>query len=542
MGASVQPDPVADYLAAKQQASGDPVSDYLAARAGAVTPHGASGTFDTAPPQQTALQAFIDHFAQGLTFGTARNMVAGAESLLGRGSYADNLAAINRDLQAQQSQPNTSGVATASELGGAMLSPVNKLLEMLPFLSAGKNASGIQKAASAVKRGAATGAAYFAGSANGGPVDRAKAAAEGTAVGGLTGGLFHGLGVTAGATGEAIANRINPTPKIAKVASGLLDATVPGRLADASRAASVLDPEGSVPAPSLFTSTVPEAGLKQSRFLPFLRAVGASPEAGQQVEGQLMYQRGTFNDARSALGDKMDDLKGDVQITPKLRKVLSSVKTALGAKTPDVPPEELEDINPLGLEKSTPFAFDEEKKTLSIQELRDALSRLRFLSRGAVKRGLEANGIDTRNIGIARDALQKHLYGIQPDFASLDKDYAVASNQLRQVELGLKTVQRSRSNYGANEGYGATSGSLGGSLPSGRHGVVMTALDKIFTNRAGAADAVARLITQPGGPELINQLRAAVPAPNPRLQRIPGLLTRAAIPGMHGLLTSVAGP
>lgn len=66
MGASVRPDPVADYLAAKGGSQTvDPVSDYLAAKGGsAVTPHGASGTFGD-EPGPGAMAHFLN-FGQGI--------------------------------------------------------------------------------------------------------------------------------------------------------------------------------------------------------------------------------------------------------------------------------------------------------------------------------------------------------------------------------------------------------------------------------------------------------------------------------------------
>lgn len=379
--------------------------------------------------------------------------------------------------------------------------------------------------------GGATGAVAGAGEAD--PGNRLRSAATGGLLGAAGGAAGYGIAKGAGAIAGTIADRMHPERGVAKAAANLLNPDVSARLAAVDQIA----PGGA----SLATTNVPAEGAKVSRFLPMLRAVGANPEAAAGAESSISAQTAALDAARKGLGSKMDALGGEVQITPEIRSVLSKVRTALGAKTPNVPAAELQDVNPLGLEKSTPFAFDEDAKTLDIQQLRDALSRLRFLSRGNVKRGLEANGIDTRDIGIARAALQSYLYDVKPDFASLDRNYAAASNTMRQADKALKTVQASRGNYGANEAYRATAGSLGGSLPRGTHGVVMTALDKILTNRAGAADAVNRLIVSPGGAEAVNRLLSALPQTTPA-GRYATPLTAAAIPAMRGLLSPQQSP
>lgn len=180
-----------------------------------------------------------------------------------------------------------------------------------------------------------------------------------------------------------------------------------------------------------------------------------------------------------------------------------------------------------------------EPETVDIQVLRDALGRLRYMARNAAKRGTEANGPTTYEIKAARNALQKAIYEHEPKFAQLDSDYGTMMDQQRQVDQMLKTVRNSRTMHAANKAYGATSGSLGGSLPQGRMGIVYSALDKMLTNKAGAADAVAQYITKPGDPRLLQQL---LKYNKPLSAKVRGSLnagTAASIPAMRGLLQSL---
>jgi hypothetical protein len=502
MGVSVQPVPTSP------QSDGDRITQTIAAmRAQGATEH----DVETYLTQVEGIQPVQDRslsirnlgraFTQGATFG-----------------FGDELGLTSRPAEHAFQGEHPVADFLAKLAGGA----IGPAAAVVAAPSLGTTLGG------AALLGGATGALTGAGEANGSVGDRASGAAVGGLLGTAGGTLGYGLAKGVGAVAGKIADKLHPERTVAKGAASLLTPDVASHIAQVD----ALAPGGS----SIATAAVPSAGDKTSRFLPFLRAVGASPKAGAQAEATIMGQTGVLDAARKTIGDSMDQLSGDVPITPDLRKALSKVRVALGAKTPNVPPAELLDVNPLGLEKSVPFAFDEEAKTLTIGELRDALSRLRFLSRGNVKRGLEANGIDTRNIAIARQALQSFLYHVKPDFAELDRNYSLLSNEMRQADKALKTVQRSRANYAANTGYSASAGSLGGSLPRGSHGVAMAALEKMIANRPAAADAVARTIVRPSGPGAVTSLLQMVPAPTSHGTPITTPATAALIPALRGLL------
>ena len=180
-------------------------------------------------------------------------------------------------------------------------------------------------------------------------------------------------------------------------------------------------------------------------------------------------------------------------------------------------------------------------ETVDVQVLRDALSRLRYMARQAAKRGTEANGPTTYEIKAARNALQSFLYdkNVAPGFAELDRKYGEMMDMQRQVDKLLKTVRLSRQNHAANAAYKATSGSLGGSLPQGRMGVVMSALDKMLTNKPGSAQAVSDYLLRAGNPHLLDQLLAkGSPLLPPRLQATPNALFSTVTPALSGLLHS----
>lgn len=388
----------------------------------------------------------------------------------------------------------------------AALKAVGGLASSLPVMALGPEALATLKGATLFSAGA--GALSGVGEADGNAGNRVLGGVLGAGTGAAGGILGYGLTKAAGSTYNAIADRLNPERAVAKAAAPLVNA---GKLAEVDAVA----PGGA----SLANTAVPTAGMKLSRLNYFLRGIGASPEAGASAENNFLAQGAALAKARQALGDQMDALNGALPVDPDVRAAVKQAAGVLGGKAPALP-------------KGS-------GGTVEIQDLRDALSRLRYAERQAVKRGTEANGANLHDISQARQALQSLLYDRVPGFEPLDTQYAVASQAAGQTDRALKTVQQSRSNYGANTAYKQSAGSLGGSLPKGHGGLVTSLLDHLFLNKAGAADATARLLTTPGGPELVQDLLSRVP--RQASQRIPALLgttTGASANALRGLLFS----
>ncbi len=143
-------------------------------------------------------------------------------------------------------------------------------------------------------------------------------------------------------------------------------------------------------------------------------------------------------------------------------------------------------------------------QSVPIQDLRDALSRLRFHMRALESRGPNAPGVTTRDYANAIRQMTDVVYEHAPVFATLDRPYAMVQGQQRAAQDVLEAIQRSRANYAATSAYGQNSESLGASI----HGrpSLYAHLHNILTNPAGAARAVEQLIVRPSGPEAMQSL------------------------------------
>lgn len=346
--------------------------------------------------------------------------------------------------------------------------------------------------------GAGVGAISGAGDAESG--HRMASAAQGGLLGAGGGAAGYGVAKGLGAMGSALLNRMRPERVVAKSAAQMMTPEVSANLAQV---------EGIAPGGASIATT------SAQRVLPMLRAVGANPDAGASAEASLLSQKTALETARKGIGAQMDAIAGDLPVTPATHALMTDVKEILGSKAPILAPN---------------------AQTMDLKVARDALSRLRRAERRAAT-STTTSGPDAHDIKTTSAAMEKYIYTTFPQIEALDRPYAVVMGQKTTTKKALDAVQQSRAQYAANEAFGSTAGSLGGSLPSGAHGAVMTLLDKVLTNKAGAADAVARLIAKPGGPELIQQLLSKAPKPS----RIPaGLLGTvggsAAIPAMRGLL------
>lgn len=498
MGASVQPqgpgDRISRNIAAMraQGANEKDIEAYLTQVEG-LKPEGSGGI---------TARGLGRSFTQGATF-----------------NFGDELGLTDRSAEKafQQAHPVADFFA---KLGGGLLAPA---AAVVAAPAAAMTLPG------AIALGGITSALAGAGEGTD-AASRAKGAVTSGLLGAGMGATGYGVGKVVGGIANTVADRMNPERAVARAAQSVLTPATVARM----KTVDALAPGGTSVASATFPADATNA---TSRFLSMVRGIGANPNAARAAEGQLMGQKAAIKAGTDAVGANMDALAAkEVSVTPSLRNALIRTKSVLGGKAPPVPSKEVADINPLGIEKSTPFEFDPGRKTLSVEELRDALTRIRYAVRQAEKRGTEANGATLYELKAARSALTKEVYDAVPDYAELDAQYATLKNEQRQVDKLTKTVRLSRQNYAGNEAFKATAGSLGGSLPRGSHSVIMSALDKILTNKAGAADAVARYVTRPGGPEMVDQLLSLVPKGSTLTPRLRAAGTAALTPALQSLL------
>jgi hypothetical protein len=428
-----------------------------------------------------------------------------------------------------------------SELAGGAVAPA-------VAVAAAPEALGLATLGGAATLGAASGILNGVGQpdADASTADRLKGGAIGGLFGAAGGAAGYGVGKVIAPIASKAAAIVKPqwaaTRAVAGAAKGLLDD--PNAIAAHMDEMNTLAPGSS----SVASATIAQDGTDQSRFLPMVRGTGASPEAAAGVEAKIVAQRAAIDAGKKALGAKMNALQtSDIPITPKVRDAMNLVKPVLGAKAPSMPPPPpnmFGAVPPAGLQSASMSAFganpavlNPAATTMSLEEARDALSRLRYLSRQQEVLGVSANGITKHDVNQARIALQEVVYDHRPDFAPLDRQYAKLSTEEGATEDELTQVQRSRAAHAGNAAFGTTAGSLGGSLPSGAHGVVMNLFDNILTDKAAAADAVQRLVVQPGGADMVQRLLSK--APGPGLPKVTGAmragLFSALPPAMRGL-------
>jgi len=318
----------------------------------------------------------------------------------------------------------------------------------------------------------------------------------GAALGGILGPAGVGAGMVASKVAspivKAIASRIAPefmaNRYLGNMARGLLDhpAAVQGEM----DAANAISPGAASPA----TTAVAKGGTDQSRFLQLIAAVGKNPEAGRQAEASIVGQQKNISAGLKSVGQKMNGLaKGDITLDQDARDALAKVSDVLGSKhTPDVQTVGGQILNPQGVPYNPPT------QTMSIADVRDALSRLRFEMRQVGMRSSDrVSGANLYDLKQAEAALQNVAYQARPDFAALDQQYAKLASQRDQAEDLLAVVQRSRSSHGANDALGLSAESRGGSL-HGARSVLTKALDAFVNNQKAVADATARRVIQPG--------------------------------------------
>lgn len=482
MGSSVQPvQPSPQEIAriqgnvGRMRAQGAPESDVLA-----YLQHEDS-LASAGPPMDTSLsfRNLGRSAVQGATFG-----------------WGDELGLTDRAKEAafKAGHPVADFLA---KLGGGIVAPA---LAVAAAPALGTTLGG------AAALGGTMGLLSGAGEADGNLGDRVKGGLLGGGLGAVGGAAGLAAGKVGGSIATKVLDRFHPERAVARAAGGLITPNVAAKLAQVEAIA----PGGA----SIATTSAPQTGARVSRMLPMLRAVGASPTAGASAEASFTRQQTVLETARKALGKQMDALAGDIPAPSQT--VLDQVREVLGSKAPSVPAG---------------------AATMPVQDARAALSRLRFDARQAAKQGTNANGVRVNDINTARAALQDHIYQHAPGFEALDRPYSTLMDQLGQTGKALKAVQDSRSNYAGNTAFGSTSGSLGGSLPHSSRGFVLDLIDKLMTDKAGAADAVANLIAKPGGPDLVDELLKRMPAASGRYSRFAAPVASTAIPAMRGLLS-----
>lgn len=415
----------------------------------------------------------------------------------------------------------------------------------------------------------------------------------GTVLGGAGGLLGYGAQKVGGMIGGKILDRIRPERAVARAAKILIgDKTtdVAQRMWDINQ----LAPGGSSPASAYIR---PSAAKPTPRFSGMVAGLSENPEAAAAAEDALSGQSEALKNGTKAVGEKMDALKGDVPMTGRLRTAMDKVREVLGGKTPELPPEN--EFMVTGPRSEIPvttaqsphpelrqaiddfwarpgIAFDRKQgtvaqqmarkalerhgaenvvapslfgapakelpaemapETVNLQTLRDALTRLRYMGRQAGKRGVEANGLTTHDISEATQALEGVIYKHVPEFEPLDKQYGMLSNERRSVKTLFDVAQTAREGGATGDALGSTAGEAVRGVHS-TSGVAAKMIDKLFTDKKAAADAVQRLIIKPGGPEMITDLIKRAPgAGAPKLSGAAraGIFT-ALPPALKGLL------
>ncbi|MDE2022309.1 MAG: hypothetical protein KGI71_05370 [Patescibacteria group bacterium] len=448
-----------------------------------------SAPVDTPDPENNPWMAAGTHalnIAQGLVPGGMRAFEA-FMGMLGSHipgntpmTYPQSLATLD-----QMTGTIPKGARVAEQiLGGLPLASGKAVLGGVPMLERAVEGRNLL-AASPVLAGAELGAA--SGALNADPESTGQRIA-GTLTGGLLGGAAGGLAHGLTGAGGMVARRFMPEIGVRGAARNLL---APADLAEMFTA-NELAPGGA----SVATSSRPEVGLASSRFLPMIRAIGENPVAAAHAESDVIGQKAALNSARKAVGNQMQQITGQVPATSDLRSALLKASDLIG-------------------EKRVPsLRTDQESGTngYDVQDLRDALSRLRFGMRSLEKRGTEAPGITKKDYADVIQSITNAVNDFSPTFGRLDDQYARIMNQTRAANDVLKTVQRSRANYAGTDAFSKDAESLGASI-HGRPSLYMH-LRNILTNPSGTAEAVRRLVVQPGGPELMaNLLKPPVTTP-----------------------------
>jgi hypothetical protein len=431
-----------------------------------------------APNTDISMKNFGRSLLQGGSFGFSDEIGKALGAGQGPGGIAD------RDSEKAFKTAHPLVDLTGKVIGGAVAPAA--AIAALPELGTGAGVAAL-----------AAGTGMLSGAGEGEGPWYSPSRVGGAALGGILGPAGVGAGMVASKVAspivKAIASRIAPelmaNRYLGNMARGLLDhpAAVQGEM----DAANTLAPGSASPA----TTAIAKGGTDDSRFKQLIAAVGKSAEAGRNSEASIVGQQKQISAGLKSVGQKMNGLEQGAPITldQDARNALVKVSDVLGSKsTPDVQTVGGQILNPQGVPYNPPT------QTMSVADVRDALTQLRFMRRQIMSRPFDKiNGGNLHDINQAEQALENVAYKARPDFAGLDQQYKQLAQQRDQAEDLLAVVQRSRSSHGANDALGLSAESRGGSL-HGARSAITKALDAFMNNQKAVSDATARRIIRPG--------------------------------------------
>lgn len=431
-------------------------------------------------------------------------------------------------------------VDAIARAGGSTVAP------LLATLAAPEALAGLGGAALlGVGTGAIAGAAEGAGKT---ATERLQGGALGGALGGAFSAAGYGASKLVGKAVNAIRDYRTPARTVARAVSQLVEPEDLARQAAVNRI-----PNGPHGEPeriaSLATSTIEDApkGKAASRFLPMLRDIGANPDAARRAEAVVQAQHATIKETLKDVGERMDALDAKIPLTRDVRSAIRRAQAVLGDKAPKIPTSRPPTRgDPKSFLRPEPQMLPAPKKAahVDLHDLRDALTRLRELSRSADRRGPEASGAAVFEIKGARNALQKVIYKHAPEFRELDRQYSLLKDQQRQAERVLSTIQKSRNRYAAKTAYKTTTISGYGVRlgPRGPRALSHAYANQTFVNRPGVAAEVAKYIVTPTETNVLQSLQPFLDVLRPQRQAAINSLFTAPASIARGLLATETTP
>lgn len=415
---------------------------------------------------------------------TARDIARSAGQGASYG-FSDELGLADRDKQ-KAFQANHPAADFLAKLAGGSVAPIVASIVGPPALA------GVGGAAA---MGGATGLLTGVGEGEtpgertmGGLVGGALGAAGGVAAHGIAGGM------------RMAADRVNPERAVVRGANDLLQPN------DAPR----MDEINAIAPGGVSVATLSKSSKGRPRFGRMVSGIGANAKAARQGEEDVLGQLQNLNDAARRIGANLDAVDGPLPDTPELRVALAHARDVLGLKK--IP-----------------------RGKISLQEARDVLTQLRELN--------PSGAVSKRALRTARESIRDVLYDHEPQFADLDKQYALVMDQTKQARKILNTIESSRENYSGNKATKTPAASLGGSIAAQGRSMAKTLVESVFLDKAGSADAIGRLVVKPGGPEMVKQLISKLPANSPALSRIrAGLLSAQYVPAARSLFSTPEQP
>lgn len=419
----------------------------------------------------------------GMTLGFLDELAgAGAAIVPGGKGYTEARDAV-RANQAGAEYAAPKRMMTAELAGG--------LVPGLLTAGAGEVAAGAgagAKALQAAKVGGLLSAVSGVGHSNADNIsDVAKDAAMSGAAGTVAGGGLSLLGSAAGRVASGVADRVNPSRAVVREAATQIPPNA---------ATSIARQNAIAPGTAMLADQSPE-------MTAMVRGIGADADAGVAARTVADARVDALKTARKALGTRYEALERDLPVDKTLAGILRD------ADQPVTGP-------------ATNFV---------------QLHRARMDLRAAVK---NAEGAKKADLGKALDALNGWMDTNVPGVRQLDRDYGFVVERIKAAEKLAKEVTSSSKNYAASRTYGAESGSIGGSLPRGAHGVISMMAEALGPDRAARARAVQDLLLTPG--DATSTALAKITAARARMHTPPSALERMGRGGLFGgVIPTVTG-